>query len=103
MNLVLKGGAENGQFCWIGDIKQDKINYHSGKLQQDDIVLEIQGQKVSGFTLNDLLDWLKHVGKNGSPVMFKTIKAGKIITSLLFLVSYNHNNVAKDSIIILIQ
>ena len=78
LNLVVKGGAENGQYCWIGEVKQDKINYHSGKLQQDDVVLEIQGQKVAGFTLRDLLDWLKHVSKNSSPVMFKTVKAGKV-------------------------
>ena len=77
LNLVVKGGAENGQFCWIGEVKQDKINYHSGKLCQDDVILEIQGQKVAGFTLRDLLDWLKHVSKNSSPVMFKTVKTSE--------------------------
>ena len=82
LNLVVKGGAENGQFCWIGEVKQDKINYHSGKLCQDDVVLEIQGQKVAGFTLRDLLDWLKHVSKNSSPVMFKTVKTGKKVSLL---------------------
>ena len=76
LNLVVKGGAENGQFCFIGDLKQDKINYHSGKLHQDGIILEIQGQKVAGFTLRDMLDWMKHVGKNSAPVMFKTVKSG---------------------------
>ncbi|KAI0211370.1 Membrane-associated guanylate kinase, WW and PDZ domain-containing protein 2 [Lamellibrachia satsuma] len=75
--MVIKGGAENGQFCYIGEIKQEHMNYHSGKLHHDEILLEIQGQKVSGFTLRDLLEWLKHVSKNSAPVMFKTIKAGE--------------------------
>ena len=77
LNLVVKGGGENGQFCYISDIKQDKINYHSGKLHQDDVIVEIQGQKVGGFTLRDLLDWMKHVSKNNAPVLFKTVKSCK--------------------------
>ena len=77
LNLVVQGGAENGQFCYIGEIKQDKVNYHSGKLHQDEIILEIQGRKVSGYTLRDLLDFLKDVSKNGAIVMFKTIKSGE--------------------------
>ena len=76
LHLVVKGGAENGQFAFIGDIKQDKINYHSGKFHQDSVVLEVQGQKVAGFTLRDLLDWMKYVGKNNTPIMFKTVKSG---------------------------
>ncbi len=78
LSVAVQGGAEHGQFCYVGDAKHDKINYHSGKLQKGDLILEIQGQKVAGFTIRDLLDWLKHVGKNGQPVMFKTVKPGKM-------------------------
>ena len=78
LNLMVHGGAENGQFCYVGDICQDKINYHNGKLHHNEIILEIQGQKVAGFTLRDLLDWLKHVSKNSQPVMFKTVKTGRV-------------------------
>ena len=76
LNLVIKGGADNGQFCWLADVRHDRINYHSGKLHQDDIILEIQGQKVAGYTLRDVLDWLKQVSRNGAPVMFKSVKSG---------------------------
>ncbi|XP_013409201.1 membrane-associated guanylate kinase, WW and PDZ domain-containing protein 2, partial [Lingula anatina] len=76
LNLVLKGGADNGQFCYIGEVKHDKINYHSGKLHQDEIILEVQGQKVAGYTQRDLQAWVKQVSHNGAPVMFKTVHAG---------------------------
>ena len=77
LNLAVRGGAENGQFCCIGELKQERIIYHSGKLHSGDVILEVQGQKVSGFILADLADYIRHVGKNGAPVIFKTIKLGK--------------------------
>ena len=77
LNIVVRGGAESGQFCYVGELKQDKLIYHSGKLQQNDIILEVQGQKVSGFILKDLLDYIKHVGKNGAPVILKTVRSGE--------------------------
>ena len=77
LSLVVRGGAENGQFCCIGELKQDRIIYHSGKLHAGDVILEVQGQKVSGFVLDDLYDYVRHVGKNGAPVIFKTVKSGK--------------------------
>jgi hypothetical protein len=72
--VVIKGGADSGQFNWIADTKHDKVNYHSGKLHESDIVMEIQGQKVAGYTLRDTLTWMKQVSRNGAPVMFKTVK-----------------------------
>jgi hypothetical protein len=87
LNIVVHGGGENGQFCYTGEIRQDKINYHNGKLHHDEIIIEIQGQKVAGFTLRDILDWLKHVSKNSQPVMFKTIKAGTITKENIYLFS----------------
>ena len=77
LQLIIKGGADQGQFCWLGDLKQEKISYHSGKLHQDEIILEIQGQKMSGYTLRDCLTLLRQVSQNGAPVMIKTVKAGK--------------------------
>ena len=78
LNFSVKGGSEYALFCYIGDIKHDKVIYHSGRFHQDDIIIEIQGQKVTGFTLWDLYDYMKHVGRNGAPVIFKTVKSGNI-------------------------
>ena len=77
LNFSVKGGAEYGLFCYIGDLKHDKVIYHSGKFSQDDVIIEIQGQKVAGFTLWDLYDYMKYVGKNGAPVIFETVKSGR--------------------------
>lgn len=80
LNVVIKGGADSGFFCYIGDVpKQDQITYHSGSLHPDDIILEIQGQKVSGYTLRDINIWLKQVSQNGAPVMIKTVRPGRYI------------------------
>ncbi|ELU17711.1 hypothetical protein CAPTEDRAFT_38696, partial [Capitella teleta] len=79
-HLIIGGGAENGKFCFLGEVKQDCLTYHTAnRLHGDDIVLELQGLKVGGFTLWDLQDWLKNVSKNGVPVMFKIVKAGEFI------------------------
>ncbi|CAH1783197.1 unnamed protein product [Owenia fusiformis] len=80
LNIVIKGGADNGQYCYIGDIKQDKINYHNGKLLPDEIMLEVQGQKLAGYTLRDALLWLKQVSQNGAPVHIKTVKPQGFLT-----------------------
>nr|XP_022295952.1 membrane-associated guanylate kinase, WW and PDZ domain-containing protein 3-like isoform X10 [Crassostrea virginica] len=76
LGIALSGGADHGQFVWIETIRNDQLTYHSGKLYVDDIILEIQGQKVAGYTLKDANFWLKQVSQNGAPVMIKSIKIG---------------------------
>lgn len=73
LSVTIEGGAEYGQFCFIGDIRVDRINYHGGSLNLNDIILEIQGQKISGYTQRDASLWLKQVSQNGAPVMIKTV------------------------------
>lgn len=74
--ITLGGGADNGQFCVIANLKLPQLTFHNGKLFVDDIILEIQGQKIAGYTLRDATVWLKQVGNNGNPVMVKTVKIG---------------------------
>lgn len=78
LNVVLKGGADNGQFVYIGEVRHDKVRYHSGKLHPDEVILEIQGQKVAGYTHRDATIWLRQVSQNGAPVMIKTVKPGEL-------------------------
>ena len=76
-NLAVTGGADSGEFCWINDIKQSNaILYHSGQLQSEDIIVDVQGQRVIGYTLVDLLEWIKLVSKNGNPFMVKAVPGG---------------------------
>lgn len=85
LHVVVRGGADGGSFCWIADVDQDRVNYHSGRLGPDEVVLEVQGQKVAGYTLQDLLDWLWMVSDNGNPVMFKTVHSGEDLSHLYIL------------------
>lgn len=77
LSIALKGGADSGQFVYLGSVDHDKISYHGEKLYGDDILLEVQGQKVSGYTLRDATVWLKQVSQNGAPVMIKTVRPGE--------------------------
>lgn len=76
LNFSIEGGSDNGEFAYISQIVQSKVNYRSGKLGDGDIVLEVQGQKVAGYTQRDVVAWLNHCCKNGNPVVLKTIPSG---------------------------
>lgn len=73
-NVVIDGGGDYGQFPCIGDLKQDKINYISGKLHQDEILLEVNGQAVSGLTRQDVCRLIK---ESPDPLALRTVKTGK--------------------------
>lgn len=79
--IPISGGSENGQFCQIGErVQHDKLIYHTGpnsKLRSGDLILEVQGQKVAGYTSHDLREWILSVGQNSTPVLIKCAKAGK--------------------------
>lgn len=77
LNFSVHGGSDNGEFAYVNHIVQNKVNYVSGKLNEEDILLEIQGQKVAGYTQRDVVAWLNHCCRNGNPVVLKTIDAGE--------------------------
>jgi len=75
--VIICGGAENGQFCWIGDVVSDSVTYHhDGRLRTDDVLLEVQGQCVAGYTLGDVMEWVAVAGRNNGPVLYKTVLSG---------------------------
>jgi len=75
--VTLCGGAENGQFCYIGDVASDGITYHhDGRLQTNDVLLEVQGQCVAGYTLADVIELVAVAGRNNGPVLYKTVLSG---------------------------
>jgi len=77
LNFSVFGGSDRGEFTYVSHIVQNKVNYVSGKLNEEDILLEIQGQKVAGYTQRDVVAWLNHCCRNGNPVVLKTIDAGE--------------------------
>lgn len=82
LNFSIEGGSDNGEFAYIGEVVQNKVNYASGHLQSGNIILEIQGQKVAGYTQRDVVAWLHHCCKNGNPVVLKTVSPGSITKDL---------------------
>ncbi|XP_078487126.1 membrane-associated guanylate kinase, WW and PDZ domain-containing protein 3 isoform X2 [Ciona intestinalis] len=82
LNLVIKGGAEEIRFPFFGPVKQEKVIYHSGKIHDGEILLEVNDQAVVGLTLYDLNNLIKQAR---DPVRFKTVKEGQTLTKDLKL------------------
>ncbi|KAG8191377.1 hypothetical protein JTE90_006121 [Oedothorax gibbosus] len=61
LDVPLAGGAQQGQLCYV-----QRDTEHG--LREGDVLLEVQGQKVAGFTLRDAVAWLNHCAKGGAPV-----------------------------------
>lgn len=76
LNFSISGGSDSGEFAYISEISQGKVNCVSGVLNENEILIEIQGQKVAGYTRRDTVAWLNHCCRSGNPVTLKTIPAG---------------------------
>lgn len=75
LGFELKGGAENGQFPYFGEVKQGKGLIQNGKLAQDELLLEVNDMPVAGLTTRDVLAVIKHCK---DPVRFKCVKQGEM-------------------------
>ncbi|GFY73101.1 PDZ domain-containing protein [Trichonephila inaurata madagascariensis] len=78
LNLPIRGGSDRGEFAYFDDLVQSRISYLNGYLENGDVILEIQGQKVAGFTQRDVIAWLNHCCKSGNPVRITVARGGKL-------------------------
>ncbi|XP_023673575.1 membrane-associated guanylate kinase, WW and PDZ domain-containing protein 2-like isoform X2 [Paramormyrops kingsleyae] len=76
LGFELKGCAENGQFPHLGEVKQGKVACQSGKLSQDELLLEVNDTPVAGLTTRDVLAVVKHCK---DPIRLKCVKQGGVI------------------------
>uniref|UniRef100_A0A4W6C6B8 Membrane-associated guanylate kinase, WW and PDZ domain-containing protein 1 n=1 Tax=Lates calcarifer TaxID=8187 RepID=A0A4W6C6B8_LATCA len=76
LGLELKGGAENGQFPVIGELLPGRAVCPSGKLCQDELLLEVNDTPVAGLTTRDVHAVVKH---SKDPVRLKCVKQGGVI------------------------
>ncbi|XP_046878588.1 membrane-associated guanylate kinase, WW and PDZ domain-containing protein 2-like [Hypomesus transpacificus] len=76
LGFELKGGAENGQFAYIGEVTPGKVVYQSGKLSQDELLLEVNDTPVAGLTIRDVHAVVKHCK---DPFRLKCVKQGGVI------------------------
>ena len=87
----ISGGSDNGQFPYfdsslktispsasISSTENDECKHVipmlSGKIFADEIILEIQGQKISGYTLYDVISCLKKMATTYDTITFCTVK-----------------------------
>lgn len=75
------GGAELGQFPYLGQMKLDVLVCHVGKLPYyGDVLLEVNGTPVSGLTNRDTLAVIRHFRE---PIRLKTVKPGASLLPVL--------------------
>ena len=74
LNVPLLGGAENGEFAYIGQVNEDIVVYQNGKLSEGELLLEVENLSISGLPLYDVQTVIKNCK---GPVRFKTVRQGK--------------------------
>uniref|UniRef100_F7D8M1 Membrane-associated guanylate kinase, WW and PDZ domain-containing protein 3 n=1 Tax=Xenopus tropicalis TaxID=8364 RepID=F7D8M1_XENTR len=75
--LEIRGGAEHGEFPYLGRQREDVASFIVGKVpSQGDVLLEVNGTPVSGLTHRDTLAVIRHFRE---PIRLKTVKPGKVI------------------------
>ncbi|KAL1020678.1 hypothetical protein UPYG_G00003230 [Umbra pygmaea] len=73
------GGAELGEFPFLGQVITEVIVCHVGRLPNiGDVLLEVNGTPVSGLTNRDTLAVIRHFR---APIRLKTVKPGKVLNS----------------------
>lgn len=76
LNVSLRGGAEHGEFAYIGQINEDLVSYQYGQLGEGELLLEVETLSISGLPLYDVETVIKNCK---SPVRLKTVRPGKFI------------------------
>lgn len=74
-SLAVLGGSDNGQFPYLGEVL---AGVQQGTLVEGSIILEIQGQKIAGYTQRDVVAWLNHCTRDGNPCVIRTAPPGEM-------------------------
>ncbi|XDV46070.1 hypothetical protein PO909_014032 [Leuciscus waleckii] len=74
--LEILGGAEDGEFPYLGQVLSDALVCHVGRLPgPGDVLLEVNGTPVSGLTNRDTLAVIRHFRE---PLRLKTVKPAQM-------------------------
>jgi C-terminal processing protease CtpA/Prc len=83
IRLNLAGGADNGQFVYLNEsislLKNNQTLFtiiKGGKIDFDEIILEIDQHKIAGCTLADVHILIETLSINGKQIKLKTVKSG---------------------------
>jgi hypothetical protein len=92
IQLHLSGGADNGQFVYLNEsislLKNNKtslIILKGGKIDLDEIIIEIEQHNIAGCTLADVQLLIETMSANGKQIKLKTVKSGIYV---FFLISF---------------
>ncbi|KAI4896710.1 hypothetical protein NFI96_009882 [Prochilodus magdalenae] len=70
--VEIRGGAEHGEFPYLGQVLSEAVVCHVGRLPgPGDVLLEVNGTPVSGLTNRDTLAVIRHFRE---PIRLKTVK-----------------------------
>ena len=69
--LNVEGGAEVGLFPFIGEIRQDRIHYHRGKVHPGELILAVNNKRVPGMIKKDVIALIK---RSADPVSLITVR-----------------------------
>uniref|UniRef100_A0A3B4XS81 Membrane-associated guanylate kinase, WW and PDZ domain-containing protein 3 n=1 Tax=Seriola lalandi dorsalis TaxID=1841481 RepID=A0A3B4XS81_SERLL len=77
--IEVRGGAELGEFPYLGHIVSEAMVCHAGRFPGSaDVLLEVNGTPVSGLTNRDTLAVIRHFRE---PIRLKTVKPGKVLNT----------------------
>uniref|UniRef100_A0A3P9M0P8 Membrane-associated guanylate kinase, WW and PDZ domain-containing protein 3 n=1 Tax=Oryzias latipes TaxID=8090 RepID=A0A3P9M0P8_ORYLA len=77
--VEVRGGAELGEFPYLGHMAMDALVCLAGRLPSSgDVLLEVNGTPVSGLTNRDTLAVIRHYRE---PVRLKTVRPGKVLNT----------------------
>lgn len=77
--VEVRGGAELGQFPYLGHVVTEAMVCHAGRFPSSgDVLLEVNGTPVSGLTNRDTLAVIRHFRE---PIRLKTVKPGKVLNT----------------------
>lgn len=74
LNVPLRGGAENGEFAFVGQLEQNRVLYNSGRLNDGELLPEVENTSVSGLPLYDVRALIENCK---GPVRLKAVRPGK--------------------------
>ncbi|CAG0898764.1 unnamed protein product [Cyprideis torosa] len=82
IGFEVEGGSDYGEFARVGAVSSEAV-FGDGGVCQGEVILEVQGQNVVGFTQKDLTTWIRLCAdKNDRKVEIRTLPPGSISTDL---------------------
>ncbi|XP_030061068.1 membrane-associated guanylate kinase, WW and PDZ domain-containing protein 1 isoform X6 [Microcaecilia unicolor] len=73
LSLPVLGGAEHGQFPYLGPVEDETLHFNDGKLVGGELILEVAGTPVSGLPRYDVLEVVKN---SKEPIPIKAVRQG---------------------------